>query len=156
MYQLASGHAEYDKLKEFQFYYEICARYAPNFDQGYAYTHGFGDRVLGRSDFRPFLQPGIIDVDFSPLPRKPASKTHFVRHYITLTDNSSFVFFNICWMKLKQRGWGVLSTTKNLDVETQKMIEDHATNLGFDGKRMIFFRRETCRDFKNITGKLKT
>lgn len=144
MYQLVSGHPNYDQMRESQFYYDACVTSSSDFHRGFAFIHGFGGRVLGQLRFRPYTQQGILDMDFTPVPLRPELQTLLIHHRVTLTDNESFVFFTNCFDPINRRGWSVISTKPTLDEKTKELIQKHAESLGFEKNKMIFFRRETC------------
>lgn len=144
MYNVVSGHPLFTKMRDWEFYYDSCISY--NLANGVAIFYAFDNRVIARSDYHPYTHHGVIDLNFTPLPRRPGLHTHFIRHYVTISDNKTWAFFSNCWEDINQRSWSVLATQPSLDAATLRLIEDHAAALGYDREQFAFFRRETCEN----------
>ncbi len=65
------------------------------------------------------------------------------RHYLTLRDNKSFVFFTTCWGDGKA-SWSVISTKPSLDEEITTEIFEHAKSLGFQEEFFLQQNYESC------------
>ncbi|XP_021946449.1 uncharacterized protein LOC110844535 isoform X2 [Folsomia candida] len=84
--------------------------------------YGFGDKMVG------YTTTNVIENSYGFNTRWEGDTRG--RHYLTLRDNKSFVFFTTCWTDGKA-SWSVISTVEDLGEETKSQIFEHAKSLGF-------------------------
>lgn len=151
LFALSADYPQFRVMRDFEFYYEACLQNYLNLTSGIGLIYGFGDGIIRNFDVRPrnnLLETGIIDFISLPTP----GLQNVIRHTITLTDNKSFIFFDNCLTGTDQRAWLVLSNKPVLDKDTQGLIEQHATSLGFNRDNFIFLRRDSCKVKSPVPG----
>lgn len=143
MYVVISGHEKFQEIRDTDFFYDSCIK-IENFNStaGTLTLPSFGGQAWASLDNLRFSSHGEFDWNLVPYPR-PGLKPVDVHHYITLTDNESFIFMHNC-LGGTERGFSVASTNPVLEPQTMKQIEQHALSLGFRSEHMVFWRRETC------------
>ncbi|CAL8129137.1 unnamed protein product [Orchesella dallaii] len=70
--------------------------------------------------------------------------------YVTLTDNSTFMFAPICTDE-GEMAWGVFSTVPRLPERTMNQIHEHAKSLGFKKQYFVNVNYDKC-DLSGASG----
>lgn len=143
LYRAASADPQYRTIREDEFFYDSCLQAARDSITNLVARMSVFGRTNVEMDLR--VRPDQPDIYFEAISRNPLTQWDFAQARVTLTDNKSFAFILNCWTALDQRGWNILSNRPSLDAKTVKLIEDHASALGFDRRHFIFLRQDKCR-----------
>lgn len=143
LYQAASGHPNFDLIRESEFYYFACFELV-KVKMGAESTviNSFGGKAQIKLTNPEINDIGDFEIDIKPLPRSGVKKQR-IHHYITLTDSDKYVVNYNCFNG-KIRGFTVLSTEALLDVGKMKRIDEHVITLGFRREDIIWLRRDAC------------
>ncbi|ODM99417.1 hypothetical protein Ocin01_07245 [Orchesella cincta] len=131
---------QFKSMSEEELINKGCFKGRLNLQSGSGLLYGFEKEGYVKVELRAGRKNSIDVVATGSLTRTPG----IGRHYVTLTDNKTFVIFSICWLEADQKSWEVFSTSKTLSSKAKQLIEEHAISLGFNPKKFISMNYDNC------------
>ncbi|ODM91046.1 hypothetical protein Ocin01_15633 [Orchesella cincta] len=141
LHHFGGNKTAFDEMREDEFYYENCMNH-DHIDSGVLTAVAFETGMTSRYEVK-HIAPGQLD--YIPIVVDNEVFPGISHHFITLTDNQSFVFFTNCNSQTNRKSWDLATIDPDISLDVVRRIEGHAIAQGFSRENFAFLRFNSCQ-----------